>query len=272
MNNIIIGNGIDIQFGGLEYANKSIIERALLKLKTNDFSEEVYTKEIETSLKELLSLLNIFTTNYDKNIELTTNNKVLYLHGGFHILDSVYDPESYRNRLSDRPVDKAPAIKGFEHTFSTALTGSSGAFKQFSANQAELANSAINKFVKGMKENPDIKGQIEEWKNSGNEIVQNFYEAIHLKIKEPNLEFSLDYALNNLKEIEGKLTFIGLSPNNDSHIFKIIKENPKIHTIEFYYFDKKEINIINSFFDNKKIITEKVLTFWNKKRMHNQNC
>ena len=34
MNNIIIGNGIDIQFGGFEYTNKSIIERALLYLKT----------------------------------------------------------------------------------------------------------------------------------------------------------------------------------------------------------------------------------------------
>lgn len=364
MDNIIIGNGIDIQFGGYEYTNKSIIERALLYLKKNDFSTEVYTKEIEiwihilhSSIPDFLdghydqiavlndekeelesfkrnysknvsisdigfeyyfllnelhcrknkivnperyyfqeflrrlfldsifnkgkinklylnfpasivnfisSFDNIFTTNYDRNIELATSKNVLYLHGAFHVLDPVYDSNSFRNRLSDRPADNTPVIKGFEHTFSNAITGSSGAFKLFSANQPELANSAIDKFAKGMKENPEISRQIEDWKNSDNDLVKNFYEAIVLKTKEPDLELSIDYSINKLKSVEDKITFIGLSPNNDSHIMKIIKENIKIDTIEFYYYDKQESVDISQFFSDKEVISKSVIDFWNK--------
>jgi hypothetical protein len=363
MNNIIIGNGIDIQFGGFEYTNKSIIERALFYLKNDDFSPEVYPKEIETwfyilhsavpnfvngvydqlavlndekeeldsfkkkylknaaisdigfeyyfllnelhcrknkitnperyNFQEFLRRLfldsifnkgkinklhlkfpvkvvdyissfdNIFTTNYDKNIELATGRNVLYLHGAFHILAPVYDPNSFRNRLSDKPAEKTPVIKGYEHAFSNSITGSSGAFKLFSTNQPELANSAIEKFAKGMQENPELSLQIEEWKNSDNDIVKKLYEAVILKTQEPDLKFSIDYAVNKLKSIKGRITFIGLSPNNDSHIMKIIKENNKVDTIEFYYFDKKESSDISHFFNNKKVINDSIVEFWN---------
>ena len=362
MNNIILGNGIDIQFGGLDYTNKNIIERALLYLKTNNFSPDVYTKEIEIWIYTLHSVIpnflagnydklalfndekeelnsfkrnyskdvtisavgfeyyfllnelfcrengitnperfyfqeflrrlfldaifnkgkineiylkfpekvvhyinsfdNVFTTNYDKNIELATNREVLHLHGAFDVLDQVYDINSFRNKLSDRPAEKTPFVKGYEHAFSNAITGSSGAFKLFSANQSELANSAIEKFTKGMNENPEIKVQIDSWKNSDNEIVKKLYEAINLKSKEPELKFSIDYAINKLKQIGGKVTFIGLHPNNDSHIMKIIRDNKKIDTVEFYYFDENESSIINSFFNNKKIINKSVTQFW----------
>lgn len=362
MKNIIIGNGIDIQFGGLEYTNKSIIKRALLYLKTNDFSVEVYTKDIETWIYMLYSAVpdfvngkydklavmndekeeletfkktysnnssiseigfeyyfllnelhcrkkkivnperyyfqeflrrlfldsiynkgkinnihldfpkkvveyissfdNIFTTNYDRNIELATEKDVLYLHGAFHILDQVYDPNSYRNKLSDRPVESAPVIKGFEHAFSNAITGSSGAFKLFAADQSELANDAIDKFAKGIIENPDLRKQIEEFKNSDDEIIKRLYEAIILKVENPELKFSIDYSINKLKISEGTVTFIGLSPNNDSHILKIIKENPNIDTIEFYFFNEQESVDINLFFNNKKVITKEITKFW----------
>ncbi|MEC3907438.1 hypothetical protein VOI54_10440 [Tamlana sp. 2201CG12-4] len=67
MNNIIIGNGIDIQFGGLEYTNKSIIERAFLNLKTGDFSPEVYTKKIEIWIYILhLAVPNFLNGHYDQ--------------------------------------------------------------------------------------------------------------------------------------------------------------------------------------------------------------
>ena len=114
-----------------------------------------------------------------------------------------------------------------------------------------------------MESNTEISKQIEELKNVDNKIVQNLYEAIKLKQKDTNLKFSIDYSLNKLKEVEGKMTIIGLSTNNDSHILKSVKENIKIDAIEFYYFDKKESFIINSFFNNKKVKTESVEEFWN---------
>ena len=106
---------------------------------------------------------------------------------------------------------------------------------------------------------------MEEWKNSDNDLVKKLYEAVTLKKKEPDLEFSIDYSVNKLKSIKGEITFIGLSPNNDSHIMKIIKENINVDTIEFYYFDKKESIDINLFFNNKKVITENIIELWKRK-------
>ncbi|WP_340199470.1 hypothetical protein [Ascidiimonas sp. W6] len=187
---------------------------------------------------------------------------MLYLHGAFHVLAPVYDPNSLRNRLSDKPAEKMPVIKGYEHAFSNAITGSSGAFKLFAANQPELANSFIDKFAKVILEKPEIKSQMKE---SDNEIVKNLYEAVTLKTQEPDLEFSIDYSVNKLKAVEGKITFIGLSPNNDSHIMKIILENTKVDTIEFYYFNEQESVDIKLFFNNKKVMTESIIEFWNRK-------
>ncbi len=364
MKNIIIGNGINIQFGGIEYTNKSIIERAIKNLETNNFSNKVYTKEIEIWIKILYSTLpdflkgkydyfavlkdekeelqnlksrysksseisdigfedyfllnelhcrknkignperyyfqeflrrlfldsiynqgkineihlkypkefinflesfdNVFSSNYDMNIELAIKKEILYLHGTFHFLDSVYDPKSFRNKLSDRPMDKTPVIEGYEHVFSTALTGNSGVFKQFAANQPELANAAFNKFIKAMKNNSEIKQQIEEWKNSDNKIVRNLYEAIQLKAENPDLEFTINHALNRLKEITGSITFIGLSPNNDYHIINLVKDNENLDPIEFYFHSKGSCSTVNSLFNNKTVHTKSVKEFWTK--------
>lgn len=56
-----------------------------------------------------------------------------------------------------------------------------------------------------------------------------------------------------------------MSPNNDSHIMKIIKKNINVDTIEFYYFDKKESIDIKLFFNNKKVITENIIELWKRK-------
>jgi len=325
MKNIIIGNGVNIQFGGYDYQNDNIIIRAMHKIESGDFCNEVYTSEIGDWLKfifqefscflngdydrfavasderqelesfkirysgkaeiyeigfedfflmnelccrknkinnpqrfdiqELLRRLfldsiynngkindihknfpkdfieyiksfdNVFTTNYDKNIELSINRDLFYLHGAFHVLDDLYNPNGYRNQLPDRPADKVHAIKGYEHAFSTALTGSSGFFKQFTAENAENTNAALKKFVAGMNHDPKVAKEIESWKGSENYIIRNFYEAIKLKQKNPDLQFPIVYAFRKLNEIKGLVTFIGLSPYNDTHIFSSIRDN-----------------------------------------------
>lgn len=364
MNNLIIGNGVNIQFGGLDYTNKSIIERALFKLKTGDYSKEVYTTEIDVWIKLLFqafpsflngdydkltlnsdekeelsnfkkrynrkthiyeigfedffllselhcrkndigdpekgyfreflrrlfldsiyfngkvnniykdfspsfiqftkSFDNIFTTNYDRNIELGIKLNVFYLHGAFHILDSVYDPQSIRNLISDKSIDKAPVAEGYEHAFSTALTGSLGAYKKQAADRLEQANLALDKFADGMKNNPKARKKFNKLKNADNVDMKNLYEAVTLKTANPELKFSIDYALSKLNEIEGSVTFIGLSPNNDSHILSSILENEKIDSIIFYYYEQSEKESISSYFKSKTVTIKNVTDFWNK--------
>lgn len=364
MKNIILGNGINIQFGGLDNTNKRIIDRALIKLKLKDYHQDIYTDEIrvwinmlyqafpnfikghydqlaafENEKDELMNfkkryttktqineigfedffLLNelhcrknkitnperfyfqeflrrlfldsifnkgkvnlihenftssfvdflnsydkIFTANYDRNLETATGKQVFYLHGAFHVLAHEYDPSSFRNQLSDKPFDKTPAIQGYEHVFSTALTGSSGVFKQNVGNHQEQANSAMEKFAKAYLNKPEVKQSIETWKDSDNVMVRNLYEGIKLKISNPDLKFSIDYALNELKDIKGSLTIMGLSPNNDTHIISLIQNNENIDRVEYYYFDKSEGEIVKSLFENKKVIISDIKEFWRK--------
>jgi hypothetical protein len=203
----------------------------------------------------------IFTTNYDKNIELATGRGVLYLHMAFHVLAPEYDPDGFRNQLSDRPVEKTPVIEGYEHVFSTALTGSSGAFKKFASDGQENANSAIIKFAEGYLNKPELRPQIDEWKNSDNQIVRNLYEGIMLKIDNPNLKISIDYALSRLASIEGDVIVIGLSPNNDTHLFSLLQKNKEINAIEYYYFDKIEGETIASLIKEKKLLLRMLMSF-----------
>ncbi len=362
MKSIILGNGINIQFGGLDYSNRSIINRALLKVESKDFHSDVYPSDVRDWLNALYQILpeilygnydlyavlgdekeelvkfklrytasttindigfedfflmnelfcrknkitnperfyaqefirrlfldsiynngeinniyqkfpqkfvkflngfdNIFTTNYDKNIELATGREVLYLHGAFHVLAAEYDPNSFRNQLSDRPVEKTPVVKDFEHVFSTALTGSSGAFKKFASDSQEKANSAIAKFAEGYMNRPDLRPQIDEWKDSDNAYVRNLYEGIKLKISNPNLKFSIDYAVSRLNSIIGDVIILGLSPYNDTHIFSFLLENQQVKTIEYYYYEKTEVDEIISRFEDKILDLRDVIEFW----------
>jgi len=75
-----------------------------------------------------------------------------------------------------------------------------------------------------------------------------------LKIDNPNLKISIDYALSRLASIEGDVIVIGLSPNNDTHLFSLLQENKEINAIEYYYFDKIEGEIIASLIKEKKLL------------------
>ena len=67
MKNILIGNGLNIQFSGSEYLNKSIFERALNMLKSNDFPSDLYPKEIGQWLILLFAeVVNTINGKYDK--------------------------------------------------------------------------------------------------------------------------------------------------------------------------------------------------------------
>lgn len=364
MKSIILGNGINIQFGGIDNTNKQIMSRALMKLKSKKYNKNVYTEEVEIWItllyhafpdfikgnydylavlndekKELLNFKkrytiktpideigfedffllsnlycrknkivnperfyiqeflrrlfldsifndgkvnllhenfpsdfiiflnsydNIFTSNYDKNLEIATKREILYLHGAFHVLAHEYDNNSFRNQLSDKPIKNAPVIRGYEHVFSTALTSSSGALKQHVGERHELANSAIDKFAEAYLNKPELRPEIESWKDDNNYLVRNLYEGIKLKIKNPDLTFSIDYALNHLKNISGSLTFMGLSPNNDDHIISLIQNNQGIDLIEYYYFDKSEGDLVKSIFENKTVLIKDIKEFWGK--------
>lgn len=362
MRSIILGNGINIQFGGADYLNENIIKRSLNKIKSGEYSKEVYPEEIGTWLiylfsqvpiicqgdydqytfgsdereglnefkscyknrvaihevgfedyffvndlccrknkianperynfQEMLRRLfldsiynngkinqiykhfpdrfieylnsfeNVFTTNYDRNFEHVIEKKVYYLHGAFHMLDDLYNPNGYRNQLSDKPANDAPIIQGYEHVFSTALTTNSGFYKLYSLESANHANTALDKLSEGITNNQKTEQEIETWKNSENSIIRRFYEAIKLKQKDKDFHFPTEYGFDYLKNIGGSVTFIGLSPINDTHLFTCLSENQDVSSVIYYYFDNGDKKKFLSLITTKDVEFKDVREFW----------
>ncbi|QXM06959.1 hypothetical protein [Crassaminicella indica] len=192
---------------------------------------------------------DIFTTNYDKNVEIFSGQKINYLHGSFYIKKDIYKPNSLRNSLSDRPINNCVIDDEHFYLYSNALTSYSGNSKLFIIKQAILANEGMDKFAKGYIEKPEIQQDVDMWKNDENILVKNLYETIKIKINNPDMKFDENYPIKEFEAIKGTLTIVGLSPNNDIHIFEMIDNNQKIKKIIFYYYEKSQIE------DVKKLIT-----------------
>ncbi|HRJ36319.1 MAG TPA: hypothetical protein PK610_10045, partial [Flavobacteriales bacterium] len=67
MKNIIIGNGVIIQFGGKEYTNESIIKRATKTVKLSKHPSKIYPEEIQPWLEQLFGAIpDILNGRYDR--------------------------------------------------------------------------------------------------------------------------------------------------------------------------------------------------------------
>lgn len=209
----------------------------------------------------LRSFDNLFTTNYDYNIEKATGKNIFYLHGAFHFLSEVYNPESFRNKLSDSPINSTSVLEGYNHLYSNALTSYSGEDKKFALKMGSDANIAIEKFVKGFSTQPHIRKEIISWGDSDNQILKNMKESIQLKETDDNLSFDENKSLSTISNLSGQLSILGLSPYNDNHIFEAIN-NSNISEIQFYYYDYNETSIVKSLFTDKHILFTNVKELW----------
>jgi len=219
-------------------------------------------KKFPHKLREFLLLYNnIFTTNYDNNVEKFLKKPVYYMHGAFHILDEIYNPNSFRNMLSDSSANNVTIPREFKHLYSNILMTYAGELKDSAIKTNFQANSAIDKFVQGMEEKPELIPQIEKWKDDDNSIVRNMYEAISIR-KNTNSKIAEYYPIVEFESIAGTIDIIGLYPNNDSHIFNTIRDNVKVDTINFYFYDKSEISLAEDVLKDKVVIAHSVKELW----------
>ncbi|MEQ8469867.1 MAG: hypothetical protein RIC35_01700 [Marinoscillum sp.] len=220
-------------------------------------------KSFPSGLKTyLLNFDSIFTTNYDSNLERFIGTKIFYLHGAFHFLDDPYDPKSLRNYLSDRPLDSAPDLTGYEYLFSNCISYSSGELKDSKGTQGKLANEALEKFRVAFQNDPKLKAEISKWGKADNSLVNKLYESIVKSSEDNNLKYSDNHSISNLSDIKGNLTILGLSPFNDSHIFKRIQENGELKKITYFFYDKSDCEILKSKIKGKEIAYKDVTQLW----------
>ena len=204
---------------------------------------------------------NLFTTNYDSNIDTVANGEVYHLHGSFGVLSETYDPNSFRNQLQDDLLDGEEMDENYPHLYSTCLVSYVGDLKSHSMGQSALANSGMQTFVDGYNNDPAIRKQIDELDES-NVLVKRLKEAIKLKVENPDLEHEEQYPHDRLKHIAGQLSILGLSPNNDGHLFTQILDNDQIDEILFYFFDDTEAADASKRFAGKKLDLKNVREFW----------
>ena len=365
MKAILIGNGINIQFGGADYTNANIIKRALNNLKRGNFPSQIYPAEVgewlirlhheirdvlaggydpyvwtETDKKSLsdfklrykdakqpvlihdvgfedyffvhvlvcykhridnpekfyakeglrslfldsiynsgnistiyksfpkglskylLDFDHVFTTNYDDNIARFTGQKVNYLHGAFHVLDDVHNPDSLRNKMPDNPAKDTTILPGYEHLYSNALTTFSGEMKKLSLDTHKHANAGLEKLLKVVSQNPKLARDIESLMPSDNPVVIGFCDAIKAKRENPDAVFSEYYPMPAFSEISEDLHVVGFSPHNDSHIFEVINGNEKLHRVRYYFFDSNEAQQARRVLRGERIELADVKELW----------
>src|SRR5690625_2678470 len=83
---------------------------------------ELHKQYSDRFLEYLLQFDKIFTTNYDKNIELATGKDAYHIHGQFDRYSEVYNPGSFRNQLDDDPLKDIHNDIEFMYLQSTALS------------------------------------------------------------------------------------------------------------------------------------------------------
>lgn len=236
------------------FTSRVVLRRMLLDSVFNQGQIESIHKQFSVGFVKWLKNHNhIFTTNYDSNLDIASGLQVHHLHGSFNTLSEVYDPNSFRNKLEDDLLDGEKVDLNYPHLYSTCLVSYVGDMKSFSMTQSPLANSGMEKFVKGYQ----IDGLDES-----NVLVKRLKEAIRLKAARPELEHSEQYPHEMLKTISGSLEIVGLSPNNDGHLFEQILGNENITKVVFHYFDKKEAAEAARLFSSKNISIRDVRDFW----------
>jgi hypothetical protein len=244
------------------FQGRGVLRRMFLDSVFNQGKIESVHKKFSIGFINWLKNHNhIFTTNYDSNLDTATGLPVHHLHGSFNTLSEVYDPNSFRNQLKDDLLDGEKIDPDYPHLYSTCLVSYVGDIKSYAMTQSSQANSGMEQFVKSYQNDPNLRKQIDDWDES-NVLLKRLKEAIRLKAERPELKHSEQYPHEMLKTISGTLEIVGLSPNNDGHLFEQILENNDITQVVFNYFSEQELADAERLFSSKNLSTRDVREFW----------
>ena len=233
-------------------------EMLVLDAIYNDGKIQELFQKIPKKAKKFFSLYdNIFTLNYDNNIEKLTKKKVFHLHGDFSVLSDSENPSSAMGYIRSKENDLA-IIKGMEHCFCNALLNYSGKLKYNIAKQYHNLIMTSKDFAQKYICDKDF---VMELSNLKKENPFN-YQIIMAKIYHPELDIATEYYFDYFESIAGELHIIGMSPNNDEHIFDLIINNHSINKVIFYYFSDAEKRYVKEHYPNDLFICKSVYDLW----------
>lgn len=172
---------------------------------------------------------SIFTLNYDNNIERLTNKTIYHLHGDYSVLADSENPETVQGFLN---MQKGKIVMNpdYPQCYCNALLNFSGQNKYKEAQDKLKGIEALQR-IKRLHDMDATAFQIMraglEAKKSENAQIIDTY------IAHPELKIATDYHFKAFEKLSGELHIMGLSPQNDSHIFACI-EKSSIDKVIFY--------------------------------------
>ena len=136
-----------------------------------------------------------------------------------------------------------------------ALLNYSGKLKY---NFAETAHDLIvdsEHYAERYENDSSFRKGLEEMKKSNSLQAQMIMSKIELKM-------ATEYYFDVFKTIQGELHIVGMSPNNDAHIFELILNNPNITKVVFYSFNKKDREYIEANYPKDFFECQSVQDLW----------
>lgn len=218
---------------------KQGFERMVLDGIYNEGMIQNIYKNMNKNVKEFFTKFDyIFSLNYDNNIELLTNRDVMHLHGDYSVLADSENPCTVQGYIRQQQK-KLVLIKEFKHCFCNALLDYSGELKYKYAETIQNIATQMNSLLELWRsDKTEYNNQIQPFKDK----YQPCLHYINTYIENPTLKIGTNYHFNDLCNLKGELHIIGMSPSNDSHIFRCINESD-IEFIKFYCYDESSITI-----------------------------
>lgn len=233
-------------------------ERLILDAIYNGGKIQDLFKQMPKSAKRFFAAYdNIFTLNYDNNLEKLTKRPVFHLHGDFSVLANSENPNHVQGYIRSQKRDLA-IVNGMEHCFCNALLNYSGELKYRTANEFYKLIMASENFKAQYENSPLFRQQMSDLKK--NKPFE--YQMIMTKIEHTELNIATEYHFEEFESISDELHIIGMSPNNDSHIFNLICNNKDLRKVVFYYFSDTEKRYIEEHFSKDVFTCYSVEGLW----------
>lgn len=278
MKALLIGNGIDIQYGGIEQrGNKAILERVLHNIQKNKYAELGWSSDalmnfFESSLRIVNRIIEgTWNGDYSKyylflRMELnriirTHNTKCELTSIGFEDLFLGVEVASLEMEQEEGDKFRDAAFFYMQSILLDAIYDD-GRVNEIYRNFPPLLvrklksydsiftlnyDTNIDKCVDGAVPVYHLHGCFDHLKNGINDIPEKHKHMFSNGImtwywleKYSNEGEDPRYGIDVFNGIEGSIDIIGISPCNDEQLFVRLCQNPKLSSCNYFYYDDYE--------------------------------
>lgn len=232
--------------------------------KIQDIHKSIEESKVESLRSKIKVFDEVYTVNYDCNLEEIANRKVYYLHGDFKTLLDQYNPNTYMGKMmEERRGLINPVTSENSHIYCNAILGFNGYNKEHIMSIFRNSEYGIEQMKEKIKSGLSIQERMKIISMKSSDDPKQIYAHDIMKTieKYPNLSHHI-YPSEKFEQISGSISIVGMSPNNDEHIWKSILFNENIECITFYYKSKPSKLWMDKISKVKKINIKPVEEFW----------